>query len=782
MTTKVSLNNDNYLVSSNAGSINIATTFNINTTGTLTLDSEDLIYLEAISSIHLRPSAAGTLYLGNVDYTTGAVNTRASGDIIASTTGGNLSLSCSAGTMTFADSTSGGSVTLASLISGGSALTVQDEGIEVDDAVTTLNFTGSGVVVTESPAHQINVAIAGGGGSGYWDTIGTNSLYATSAFHSVSGDGNLVGGVANSTTGNYNVMAGSGNDAGAGTYNTCFGADITLFNSDGNSLIGRDFNLSVTDNTIFGGRYHVTDTVIGSNIFGNGHSVSNSDYNSVFGNTNTLQYANHNLVGGYDSDITGTSSSDAEYNICFGNEIDILTVGTEPVNHNVLFGYQNQIDRSTYNMMHGSGNSIVFGINNLVFGVNHSLDGDNPTVKIKYNLVIGSSSDMDGNATEPTEYNIVGGENHDIDNSKYNILNGEDHILDTSFDNIINGTSITIDSADISSLVRYNYINGSSIILNTTTGNSTAYSIAIGSNHTITDSDNNIVNGVYADVDNCTNNIITGGFNAVDYHDLDYVVRSIIGGSSNTVTGTSSDNVSNCFIFGADNTISTTGARNPSMNLIFGYHNESVNDQYSLIFGYDNESIGSRNVIFGANNYINSISGYCLVTGENNNVINDTHNFTSGYQAANWWYATHVNSGGQIITNDEAQIISHAPLMATTTNTTWTTMFMDPSGSESFVFRGDASYVYTIYIIAKQRGATAAKSFKFEGMAYYDGAGHTITGGVKNIIGSTALTTNWDAGINMTPGNSTLVMRVKGDTGQNVNWSAAIDLVEIQAN
>ena len=133
---------------------------------------------------------------------------------------------------------------------------------------------------------------------------------------------------------------------------------------------------SNTTNSIFSGRYHVSNTIVGCNIFGNGNDVSNSDYNSVTGNTNTLQYANHNLVGGYDSDITGTTSADAEYNICFGNEIDIMSYTVVAASYNALFGYQNQIDRSSYNLSHGSGNSIVYGKYNVVFGANSSVNGE----------------------------------------------------------------------------------------------------------------------------------------------------------------------------------------------------------------------------------------------------------------------------------------------------------------------------------------------------------------------------------------------------------------------
>ena len=49
---------------------------------------------------------------------------------------------------------------------GGAALTVEDEGIVVDAAVTNMNFTGAGVLVTPAGAGNVDVAISGLGLSG----------------------------------------------------------------------------------------------------------------------------------------------------------------------------------------------------------------------------------------------------------------------------------------------------------------------------------------------------------------------------------------------------------------------------------------------------------------------------------------------------------------------------------------------------------------------------------------------------------------------------------------
>jgi len=62
-----------------------------------------------------------------------------------------------------------------STISSGSALTVKQGGTVVDAATTTLNFTGSGVTVTDASTGNVTVNIPGGGSSSFvgFSTFGT---------------------------------------------------------------------------------------------------------------------------------------------------------------------------------------------------------------------------------------------------------------------------------------------------------------------------------------------------------------------------------------------------------------------------------------------------------------------------------------------------------------------------------------------------------------------------------------------------------------------------------
>jgi len=57
-------------------------------------------------------------------------------------------------------------IPVVSATGGGAALEVQEEGVAVDSAVETINFTGAGVTATQTAAGVVQVDIPGGGGGG----------------------------------------------------------------------------------------------------------------------------------------------------------------------------------------------------------------------------------------------------------------------------------------------------------------------------------------------------------------------------------------------------------------------------------------------------------------------------------------------------------------------------------------------------------------------------------------------------------------------------------------
>jgi hypothetical protein len=61
-------------------------------------------------------------------------------------------------------------ITISAAGGGGSSLQVQDEGGLIDNAVTTLNFTGAGVTASQTSPGVVQIAVSGGGGSGEINT------------------------------------------------------------------------------------------------------------------------------------------------------------------------------------------------------------------------------------------------------------------------------------------------------------------------------------------------------------------------------------------------------------------------------------------------------------------------------------------------------------------------------------------------------------------------------------------------------------------------------------
>ena len=122
-----------------------------------------------------------------------------------------------------ADSTQATGLKWAAASGGGSAITVQDEGTTLTTALTSLNFTGSGVTATNTGG-AVTVNVPGGGGGSSTLSISNK----TAAYTVVSGD---LGTIINCTTGTFTVSLTSAATLGSGfncwIWNTGTGA-ITI--------------------------------------------------------------------------------------------------------------------------------------------------------------------------------------------------------------------------------------------------------------------------------------------------------------------------------------------------------------------------------------------------------------------------------------------------------------------------------------------------------------------------------------------------------------------------
>lgn len=519
-------------ISTLVADINLTSANDITVTATndITLDPSNDVIMTATRWVDIDSVTtyirSASIYVGDTDYSSDDISLRCSnslviqnntldvnilaGNDITITADQDMSITATNGEISFTDDTAGGPHTLSDLLGGGGggSLTVQDEGVTLDAAVTLINFTGSGVTASETSDHEIEVVITATGTSP-WDTSGTGSV--------------LVSGNSNSTTGNYGVIGGSTN--------------TTTDEDDYNAMFGYNSSISNGSYNLVSGNGHVVDGASGSNdcnyniIAGDTNSVSSTStqcsYNAVFGYDQTITNSLFSVVSGYNH-TTNTSS----YNAVFGSTHNITVTS----DYNLVSGKNNVLGSSSLNGVFGgqsvSNRHFLNNANyNLVTGIKTELNGSSLSDVVNTNIVCGNDVTLNarysGETGTKSSYNIVNGSTITMSASEYNVVNGLNNNLADAEYNLVVGSVNTLQTvAGQSQSVDWNLVVGANNTVDCSSGGSDAiYNAVFGASNLIRNGRNNLIVGGSSSISGGQYNVILGGGNSVD-DDIKYTLTT----------------------------------------------------------------------------------------------------------------------------------------------------------------------------------------------------------------------------------------------------------------
>ena len=86
------------------------------------------------------------------------------------------------------------------------------------------------------------------------------------------------------------------------------------------------------------------------------------------------------------------------------------------------------------------------------------------------------------------------------------------------------------------------------------------------------------------------------------------------------------------------------------------------------------------------------------------------------------------------------------------------------------------SWFFTLVGVAKRQDTSITTAIKYEGMLVNNSGAVTLAGLTRSVINDLAATVNYDVSIDVIDG--ALRVRVKGDTGHDVNWTVKLEYVE----
>ena len=187
-------------------------------------------------------------------------------------------------------------------------------------------------------------------------------------------------------------------------------------------------------------------------------------------------------------------------------------------------------------------------------------------------------------------------------------------------------------------------------------------------------------------------------------------------------------------------------------------------------FNIDNTVLQSGDNISLLNNdsnYLTSISG---------NYFQDTPSGTLiGLSGQIYQTGQHVISNGGFGVRPGDSQYSRYLLRIATTGSGYTNLLMNNNYS-GILSQANTTYSFDAMIVGRRTDAYGSAAYKLEGVFYNDGLGAVIIGNpVKTILGETD--SGWDSRVSTT--GDYLLIQANGGSGQNINWVANVNILEV---
>lgn len=168
-----------------------------------------------------------------------------------------------------------------------------------------------------------------------------------------------------------------------------------------------------------------------------------------------------------------------------------------------------------------------------------------------------------------------------------------------------------------------------------------------------------------------------------------------------------------------------------------------------------------------------------IVLGGNDNLASATYSSARGSRAVASMYGAHAFASDAFSADGDGQVM-FLTAYANTTDATVTVMFLDgPGGSQRLVLPNDTSWGFRILVTGRETGETDTAVYQFLG-----GIKRGATAASTTLVGASQTTVveddvDWDVDIVADTTNGALQIEVEGEAGDDINWVAFIELVQV---